>query len=92
MAEKKRQEEEMYEMKKNYSSLQEQVNEYKSIILNLHEKLQSATREAHDIEQENLCDKDSLLDNIRSQDKELKFYQGLVGMMLRPEQVDALRE
>jgi hypothetical protein len=32
-----------------------------------------------------------LLDNIRDQDKELKFYQGLVGMMLKPEQVDALK-
>ena len=33
IADKKRQEEQMYEMEKNYVSLQEQVDEYKKIIL-----------------------------------------------------------
>jgi len=55
----------MYEMKKNYASLQEQVDEYKKIIFELHGKYQKAEKEAHDIEQETLCDKDSLLENIR---------------------------
>lgn len=77
LEEKRRKDEEMLLVEKHYKSLQEEVDDMRSIMKKLREKYRAAQLEIEDLQRENQFNKEDLLETIRDLDKDLKFAQGV---------------
>ncbi|CDW81244.1 kinesin motor domain containing protein [Stylonychia lemnae] len=91
LREKEKKEEEMLMVEKQYKSLQEEVEEQREVIKQLRMKYKQAASEVKDLEQEHQIQKESLLDSVRDQDLDLKFYKRIVKMMLRDDEIAKLK-
>lgn len=69
-------------VEKNYKNLQEEVDELRVIIKQLREKYKQAQIEIQDLQHESQFNKEDLLESIRSQEKELKFANKVMQIML----------
>lgn len=78
-------------MRKNYNSLNEEVEQLRKLVTFLRKKYQESLTEIKDLEKENETEKADLLDNIRIQDKELKLLSGIMKMLLSKDEIDILR-
>jgi hypothetical protein len=78
----RQQEEDLLLKEKQYQSLSEEVEEQRKVIKGLRSKYKSALREIEDLGYERETEKEDLLDSIRDKDRELAFYQKVVGNLL----------
>lgn len=91
MLDKKKKEEDLLLVEKSYKSLQEEVEEQRKVIDILRTKYKQASSEVKDIEHEHQIQKEQLLDSIRDQDLDLKFFKKVTKMLLKDEEIAKLR-
>lgn len=92
LEEKRRQEEELEDRQRQFSSLQEEVDEQRKLIEQLKRKYRQAQSEIKDLEGEHEFQKEELLDNVRDQVRELEFCQEVIRTMLRDHELAKLRQ
>ena len=91
LEEKMKAEEEMLNMNKQYENLQEEINDNRQIIDKLKQKLQAANMEIKDLQNEQQGDRDELLETIRQQQYDLRFYKRIVQMLMKDEEIAKLK-
>jgi len=89
---KRKQEEELLLKEKQYQSLAEEVEEQRKVTKGLRAKYQAALSEIEDLAQEREIEKADLLDLVRGKDRELAFYQKLVGQLVAPGEVPIIQQ
>eukprot|EP00347_Sterkiella_histriomuscorum_P004399 403360607 len=82
LEEKRKKEEEMLLVEKNYKNLQEEVEDMREIIKKLREKYKQSQQEIEDLHHESQYNKEDLLETIRSQDKDVKFANKVMAILL----------
>jgi kinesin family protein 3/17 len=85
--EKQKQDEELLDVKRVYKDLQEEARENGKAVQILRQKLNEAKQEIRDLKDEHQCEHDEMLDTIRKQGYDLKFYQRLVKMLMKDEEI-----
>lgn len=91
LEEKQRQEEELMDFTRQYNNLQEEANANRKAVEILKTKLGEAKQELRDIKDEHQCEHDEMLDTIRKQGYDLKFYQRLVKMLMKDEEIAKIK-
>jgi hypothetical protein len=91
LEEKRQREEEVINVEHKYKSLQEEVEANREIIDTLKLKYQQTQNELRDIEQEQQGDREELLDTIRQQSLDVKFFRKLCKMLMKDEEIARLR-
>ena len=61
------------------------------IIKKLKWKYESALNEIKDLERENIGDKEDMMNQLKQQDYDIKFYRKIVGMVMKNEEVAKLK-
>ncbi|CDW75636.1 kinesin motor domain containing protein [Stylonychia lemnae] len=82
LEDKRKKDEEMLLVERNYKNLQEEVDDMREIIKKLRDKYKSAQQEIQDLQQETQFNKEDLLDTIRQQDKDVKFANKIMQILL----------
>jgi len=91
MIDQKKKEEDMLFLEKQYSSLQEEVNDKKQVIQALRKKYKAALSDNQDLEREKVVDKSDLLENLAFQAREIKLLNGVILMLLTSEELAAVK-
>jgi kinesin family protein 3/17 len=86
-----RQEEELLVGNKAYSSLQEEVEDQRRLILKLRMKCKASLAEVDDLTKEHGVERQTLLGAIRKHEHEIDFFQKLTDYMLAPGELTAIR-
>ena len=74
MEEKQRKDEELMDFTRQYNSLQEEAQAARKAVEMMKAKVNDAKQELRDIKDEHQCEHDEMLDTIRKQGYDLKFY------------------
>ena len=90
--ERERREQEMMEKDRQYTSLQEEVEEQRKIIKKLRQKYKQAESELNAVTRDQNDNRAELTDTIREQEKDLDFLNGIVSMMLKEGEMYRLKE
>ncbi|CAK60786.1 unnamed protein product (macronuclear) [Paramecium tetraurelia] len=85
------QQQEMFEIETKYQNVQEEVEKLRKLIKYLRKKLEEATIEQKDLQQEVEYQKEDMLETIRSQQKEIKLYAGMVKMMFSQSELESIQ-
>lgn len=84
--------EEFAVLEKQYSSLQDEVSEMREAMQQIKSKYTQAKQEINDLEQEHEINREELLDTIRLQEKDLKWYQKIVTILLSNDELSLIRQ
>ncbi|CAD8104984.1 unnamed protein product [Paramecium sonneborni] len=85
------QQQELLQIETKYQSVQEEVEKLRKLVKYLRKKLEEAQNEQKDLKQEVEYEKEDLLDTIRSQEKEIKLYSGIIKMMFNQIELESLQ-
>ena len=91
LEEKRQKEEDLLLVEKHYKSLQDEVEDMRSIIKKLREKYRASQIEIEDLQRENQFNKEDLLDTIRDQDKDLKFASAITKIAMSNQELEKIR-
>lgn len=81
----------MISVTRQYNNLQEEVNDARKKIEFWKEKYTNSAQELKDLKEEQQMDRDELLDNVRKQSYDLKFYRKLVRMLMKDEEIARIK-
>ena len=81
----------MMSVSRQYKDLQEEVNENRKLILKWKQKYSGAEQELKDIKKEQQGDREELLDTIRTQGYDIKFYRRLARMVMKDEEIAKIK-
>jgi hypothetical protein len=84
-------EEEMLMQFKNYKNLQEEVEEQRKVIGKLRLKYKGGLQEIEDLNKEHEFDRETLLEAIRSKERDTEFYVHIVHQLLAPTEINKIR-
>ena len=82
----------MLQKEHQYNSLQEEVEEQRKIIKKLRQKYKQAESELLAVTRDQNDNRAELTDTIREQEKDLDFFNSIVGMMLKDGEMYRLKE
>ncbi|CAD8198613.1 unnamed protein product [Paramecium octaurelia] len=91
ISQQEQQQQELLQIETKYQSVQEEVEKLRKLVKFLRKKLEEAQNEQKDLKQEVEYEKEDLLDTIRSQEKEIKLYSGIVKMMFNQTELESLQ-
>ncbi|CAD8202494.1 unnamed protein product [Paramecium octaurelia] len=91
MQQQEQKQQEMFEIETKYQNVQEEVEKLRKVIKYLRKKLEEATIEQKDLKQEVEYQKEDMLETIRSQQREIKLYAGIVKMMLSQNELESIQ-
>lgn len=82
----------MLTVEKNYKSLQEEVDSLREIIAKLRTRYKQAQQEIEDLQHEAQFSKEDLLSTIRQQDREVKFANKIMSILLSENEMYKIRQ
>ncbi|CAK59575.1 unnamed protein product (macronuclear) [Paramecium tetraurelia] len=91
ITQQEQQQQELLQIETKYQNVQEEVDKLRKLVKYLRKKLEEAQNEQKDLKQEVEYEKEDLLDTIRSQEKEIKLYSGIVKMMFNQTELESLQ-
>lgn len=86
-----RQEEEMLFNDKKYSNLSEEVDQSRQIITKLRSKYKTAMTEVQDIQHEREEEREDMLENIRSMEREMAYCNQVMQMLMTKGELQKIR-
>mmetsp|Transcript_21126 Transcript_21126/g.39027 ORF Transcript_21126/g.39027 Transcript_21126/m.39027 type:complete len:1097 (+) Transcript_21126:55-3345(+) len=86
-----KQEEELMMGSKQYTSLQDEVDDQRKLILKLRLKYKASMAEVNDLTKEHGVEREFLLETIRKLEHEIDFFQKVCDYMLAPGELTAIR-
>ncbi len=81
----------MFMVEKKYIDMQEEVNEQREVIDKLKNKYQAAVNDLKDLEEEQQCDKEDLMQTVRQQELDIKFYKRIVQMLMKDSEIAKIK-
>ena len=91
LEQKQKEEEEKLFYEKQYKDRNEEFEEHKKVLKEIRERYKGALQEIKDLEEEHEKEHAQLIDTIRQQEHELKLYKGMLGMMLKDNEIEKVR-
>ena len=92
ISERLKREEELLLEGDNYQDLQEEVGHLRQVVKKLRVKYKQAANEIRDLQREHEGAKEELLDTIREQEKEMKWSNQVIKVMLSPHEVQKITQ